>query len=75
MDCCFRRMETSVIAIPKEKIYPSPEPVGQYAAVFIVIIMALLSTIIVIAQSQNETNETAIGEYQSINGRISCYRI
>ncbi|HEX5976687.1 MAG TPA: hypothetical protein VFY68_05395 [Nitrososphaeraceae archaeon] len=28
---------------------------GQYAAVFIVIIMALVSTIIVIAQSQNET--------------------
>jgi hypothetical protein len=49
--------------------------VGQYAAVFIVIIMALISTIIVIAQSQNETNETDIGENQSVNGRISCYRI
>jgi hypothetical protein len=35
---------------------------GQCAAVFIVIIMALVGTIIVIAQSQNETNETDIGE-------------
>jgi hypothetical protein len=33
--------------------------------------MALVSTINVIAQSQNETNETDIGENQSISGRIS----
>jgi|GEM_PF-1061075 hypothetical protein len=43
---------------------------GQYAAVIAVIIMALVNTINVVAQSQNETNETEIGENQSISGRI-----
>jgi hypothetical protein len=35
---------------------------GRYAAVLIAIIMALVKTISVIAQSQNETNEMDIGE-------------
>jgi hypothetical protein len=35
--------------------------------------MALVSTINVIAQSQNETNETDIGENQSISGRMSGF--
>jgi hypothetical protein len=39
----------------------------------IVIIMALLNTNSVIAQSQNETNETGIGENQSVSGRISGF--
>jgi hypothetical protein len=37
----------------------------------IAIIMVLLNTNSVIAQSQNETNETDIGENQSVSGRIS----
>jgi hypothetical protein len=44
--------------------------IGQYAAVIAAIIMALVITINVVAQSQNETNETEIGENQSISGRI-----
>ena len=44
--------------------------IGQYAAVIAVIFMALVNTINVVAQSQNETNETEIGENQSISGRI-----
>jgi hypothetical protein len=39
----------------------------------ITIIMALLNTNSVIAQSQNETNETGIGENQSVSGRISGF--
>ena len=46
---------------------------GRYAAVLIAIIMALVSAISVIAQSQNETNETDIGENQSVSGRISGF--
>jgi cell division protein FtsN len=41
------------------------------ATVLIVFIMALVNTINVTAQSQNETNETDIGENQSVSGRIS----
>jgi hypothetical protein len=46
---------------------------GQYGAMLIVIItvMALANTDAVIAQSQNITNMTDIGENQSISGRIS----
>jgi hypothetical protein len=33
----------------------------------------LVSAISVIAQSQNETNETDIGENQSVSGRISGF--
>jgi hypothetical protein len=47
--------------------------IGQYAAVIIAIIMALVNTISVIAQSQNETSETGVGENQSISGRISGF--
>jgi hypothetical protein len=51
--------------------------IGQYTAVLIAIIMALVNAISVIAQSQNETNETDnetdIGENQSISGRISGF--
>jgi hypothetical protein len=39
----------------------------------IVIIVALVNTSNVIAQSQNETNETDIGENQSVSGRISGF--
>jgi hypothetical protein len=39
----------------------------------IAIIMVLLNTNSVIAQSQNETNETGIGENQSVSGRISGF--
>ena len=42
--------------------------IGQYGAVIIAIIMALVNIISVIAQSQNETSETDIGENQSISG-------
>ena len=49
--------------------------IGQYLVVLIVIIivMILVNTIIVTAQSQNVTNETGIGENQSISGRISGF--
>jgi hypothetical protein len=49
--------------------------IGQLAAALIVIIvvMILVNTIKVIAQSQNVTNETGIGENQSISGRISGF--
>ena len=47
--------------------------IGQYAAVIAAIILALANTISVIAQSQNETNETDIGENQSVSGRISGF--
>ena len=45
----------------------------QYAAVIAAIILALVNTVGVIAQSQNVTNETGIGENQSISGRISGF--
>ena len=41
--------------------------IGQNA-VIAAIILALANTISVIAQSQNETNETDIGENQSVSG-------
>jgi hypothetical protein len=44
--------------------------IGQYAAVITAIILALANAISVIAQSQNETNKTGIGENQSVSGRI-----
>lgn len=47
--------------------------IGQYAAVIAAIILALANTISVIEQSQNETNETDIGENQSVSGRISGF--
>jgi hypothetical protein len=45
----------------------------QYAAVIAAIILALVNTVGVIAQSQNVNNETGIGENQSISGRISGF--
>ena len=47
--------------------------IGQFTAVLIAIIIALVYTISVIAQSQNETNEMDIGENQSVSGRISGF--
>jgi hypothetical protein len=49
--------------------------IGQYGAVLVVIIvvMMLVDTIDVTAQSQNVTNATDIGENQSISGRISGF--
>jgi hypothetical protein len=49
--------------------------ISQYAAMLIVIIFAmnLVNTINVMAQSQNITNETGIGQNQSISGRISGF--
>jgi hypothetical protein len=44
--------------------------IGQYAAVITAIILVLVNTISVIAQSQNETNGTDIGENQSVSGLI-----
>jgi hypothetical protein len=48
-------------------------PIGILMMLLIAIIMALLNTNSVIAQSQNETNETGIGENQSVSGRISGF--
>jgi hypothetical protein len=45
--------------------------IGQFTAVLTAIIITLVNTISVIAQSQNETNEMDIGENQSVSGRIS----
>jgi hypothetical protein len=45
----------------------------QYTAILAAILMALVNTISVIAQSQNETNETGIGENQTVSGRISGF--
>jgi capsular polysaccharide biosynthesis protein len=42
--------------------------IGLLIAVIIAIFMALLNAIDVIAQSQNETNETDIGENRSVSG-------
>ena len=49
--------------------------IGQYAValVLILIVMTLLNTINAIAQGQNITNETGIGENQSVSGRISGF--
>jgi hypothetical protein len=48
--------------------------IGQYTAVLIAII-TLANTISVIAQSQNETNETDIGRDQSVSGNISAFGV
>ena len=47
--------------------------IGQFTAVLIAIIIALVNAISVIAQSQNDANETDIGENQSVSGRISGF--
>jgi hypothetical protein len=47
--------------------------INPYAAVLTVIIMTLINAPSVLTQSQNETNETGIGENQSISGRISGF--
>ena len=47
--------------------------INQYAAVLTVIIMTLINAPSVLAQSQNETNETGIGMNQSVSGRISGF--
>ena len=49
--------------------------IGQYAAalVLILIVMTLVNTINAIAQGQNITNGTDIGENQSVSGRISGF--
>jgi hypothetical protein len=47
--------------------------ISQYAAVLTVIIMTLINAPSAIAQSQKGTNETDIGENQSISGRISGF--
>jgi hypothetical protein len=51
--------------------------IGQYAAalvlILILIVMTLVNTINAIAQGQNITNETDIGENQSVSGRISGF--
>ena len=41
--------------------------------IVIVFAMILVNTINVMAQSQNLTNETGIGENQSVSGRISGF--
>ena len=46
---------------------------GQCTVVIAAIILTLVNTISVIAQSQNITNETGIGQNQSISGRISGF--
>jgi hypothetical protein len=46
---------------------------GQYLAVLLAFIIALVNTTSVIAHSQNETNETDIGANQSITGTISGF--
>jgi hypothetical protein len=49
--------------------------IGKYAValVLILIVMTLVNTINAIAQGQNITNETDIGENQSVSGRISGF--
>ena len=47
--------------------------ISQYAITLIAIILGLVNTSSAIAQSQNETNETNIGENQSVSGRISGF--
>jgi hypothetical protein len=48
---------------------------GQYAAVLVATIIALVNTVSVIAQSQNETSEMDIGENQSVSGNISAFGV
>ena len=48
---------------------------GRYAAVLIAIIITLVNTISVTAQSQNETNGTVIVENQSVSGNISAFGV
>jgi hypothetical protein len=51
--------------------------IGQYAAALVLIliltVMTLVNTINAIAQGQNMTNETDIGENQCVSGRISGF--
>jgi hypothetical protein len=47
--------------------------INPYAAILTVIIMTLINAPSVLAQSQNETNETGIGMNQSVSGRISGF--
>jgi hypothetical protein len=51
--------------------------IGQYAAalvlILILIVMTPVNTINAIAQGQSITNETDIGENQSVSGRISGF--
>ena len=49
--------------------------ISQYAAmlIFSIFAMTLVNTINVMAQSQNITNETGIGQNKSISGRISGF--
>jgi hypothetical protein len=47
--------------------------IGQYTAILAAIVMVLANNVSVIAQSQNETNETGIGENQTVSGRISGF--
>jgi hypothetical protein len=47
--------------------------INPYAAVLTVIIMTLINAPSVLAQNQNETNETGIGMNQSVSGRISGF--
>jgi hypothetical protein len=47
---------------------------GQYIAVLVAFITALVNAISVIAYGQNETNGTDIGENQSISGTMSEFR-
>jgi hypothetical protein len=49
--------------------------IGQYAAVFISLIMTLANTIGAVAQSQNGTNETNIGGNQNVSGNISAFGV
>jgi hypothetical protein len=47
--------------------------INPYAAVLTVIIMTLINAPSVLAQNQNETNETGIGMNQTVSGRISGF--
>jgi hypothetical protein len=47
--------------------------INPYAAVLTVIIMILINAPSVLAQNQNETNETGIGMNQTVSGRISGF--
>jgi hypothetical protein len=47
--------------------------INPYAVVLTVIIMTLINAPSVLAQNQNETNETGIGMNQSVSGRISGF--
>ena len=47
--------------------------INPYAAILTVIIMTLINAPSVLAQNQNETNETGIGMNQGVSGRISGF--